>query len=91
MPTTVIRRNEHIIAAALAEETILLNAENWTYVQFNETAVRIWECLDEPRRLEDIVTDLLAEYAVEKPTCLRQVQEFAREMSGRGFIIVEEG
>jgi len=88
-PTTRLRRNKDIIATAVGEETILLNAVNWTYVHFNETATRIWERLDESRSVGDIVTTLMSEYEVDEPTCQREVQDFADEMSGRGFVVVE--
>jgi hypothetical protein len=90
LATTIIRRNDNIIAAAIAHETVLLNADNWTYAQFNETASRIWESLDEPRSVADIVAALLAEYAVDELVCRREVQDFAQDMSGRGFIIAED-
>jgi hypothetical protein len=89
-PTTILRRNQEIIAAAVGEETILLNSANWTYVHFNETATRIWECLGESRSVRDLVTTLMAEYEVDESTCQRQVQDFAQEMSGRGFVVVAE-
>ena len=88
---TVLRRNQDIIAAAVGDETILLNAANWTYVRFNETATRIWECLDVPKSVGEIATTLVAEYTVEESACERDIQEFALEMSGRGFVIVEAG
>jgi len=85
-PATVIQRNPDIIAAAVGEETILLNAVTWTYVHFNETAAKIWECLDRPRSVGEIVATLTADYAIDADACAREVQEFAEGMSGRGFI-----
>lgn len=85
--TTTIRRNPDIIAAGLGDETILLNASTWTYMHLNETATRIWEHIAETRSIPDLVRDLTAEYDVDEDACRRDVQEFAQELSGRGFVI----
>jgi hypothetical protein len=89
MSSIVIRRNADIIAAGLAEETVLLDAKSWTYARFNDTATRIWEALDEPRSVDTVISTLMRDYAVDRPTCERDVEEFIDEMSSRGFIIVE--
>jgi hypothetical protein len=82
-----LRRNEEIIAAGLGEETILLNANTWTYVHLNETATRIWERLGETRNVDELVELLTAEYDIDPRTCRREVQAFADEMCGRGFVV----
>ncbi len=88
MPTTtLLRRNQDIIAAGLADETILLNASTWTYVHFNETATKIWELLGQPRTADDVVTALMNDYSIDRPTCEREVEAFVEEMAGRGFIV----
>lgn len=88
-PATRIRRNSDIIAAGLSEQTILLDPKDWTYVNFNETAARIWEALDEPRSVDSLVEALMRDYAVDRSTCEREVEAFVSDMSGRGFIVIE--
>jgi hypothetical protein len=87
--TAELRRNPDIIAACMGDETILLNASSWTYMHLNETATRIWERIEAPRRLDELVEELSAEYDVEPSVCRAQVQEFAEEMCGRGFVVIE--
>jgi Coenzyme PQQ synthesis protein D (PqqD) len=88
-PETLIRRNPDIIAAGIAEQTILLNPKDWTYVHFNETAARIWEVIDEPRTVGSVVDALTRDYAVERSTCEREAAEFVRDMSERGFVLID--
>ena len=88
-PDTLLRRNPDIIAAGIAEQTILLNPKDWTYVHFNETAGRIWEALDEPRSVSSLVDVLIRDYAVDRSTCEREAAAFVRDMSERGFLIVD--
>lgn len=88
LPTTIVRRNDDIIAAGLADATILLNATTWTYANFNETAARIWETLDAPRSIDALVSALMDGYDVDRGTCEREVVAFVDEMSKRGFIVV---
>jgi hypothetical protein len=88
-PATRIRRSSDVIAAGMAEETILLNPADWTYVHFNETAARIWEALDEPRSVDEVVERLRRDYAVDRAACEREVEAFVSDLAARGFIIVE--
>jgi hypothetical protein len=88
-PPTPIRRNSDILAAGVGTETILLDPTDWTYVTLNETAARIWEALDEPRSVEEVVESLVRDYEVDRTTCDREVATFVREMSGRGLLVVE--
>jgi hypothetical protein len=88
-PDAVIRRNADIIAAGIAEQTILLNPKGWTYVHFNDTAARIWEALDEPRTIGALVETLMRDYAVDRPTCEREAAAFVVDMSERGFVIID--
>jgi hypothetical protein len=90
-PGTRLRRNPDIIAADVSGETILLNPETWVYVHFNETAARIWECLDEPRRLDALVGTLVAEYQVNPSDCAHAIEEFVAGLSESGLLIVEDG
>jgi hypothetical protein len=86
---TRLRRNADVIAAGIAEQTILLNPKDWTYVHFNETAARIWEVLAEPRSVGAVIEALMCDYAVDRPSAEREVAEFLDDMSRRGFVVVE--
>jgi len=90
-PATTLRRNPDIIAAEVGEETILLNPETWVYVHFNETAARIWQCLDEPRTLDALVRTLVAEYQVDAADCAQAIEEWVADLSEGGVLIVEDG
>lgn len=86
---TTIRRNVEILSAGVDEDEILLDPSVWTYVFLNETAARIWNVLDSPRSIEDVVESLLRDYEVDAATCEREVEEFVGDMSRRGVLIVD--
>lgn len=88
-PDSRIRRNTDVIAAGVASETILLDPSDWTYVHFNETAARIWEALDEPRTIANVIETLMRDYAVDRSTCEAEVGSFVAEMSRRGLIVID--
>lgn len=88
-PGPHIRRNSDILAADVADETVLLDPSGWVYISCNETAARIWQSLDRPRTHDEVVDSLLSDYDVDRATCAREVGEFVREMAGRGLIVVE--
>jgi coenzyme PQQ synthesis protein D (PqqD) len=88
-PSTRIRRNSGILAAGVADETILLDPADWTYISCNETAARIWEALDRSRMISEVVDMLQVDYDVDRATCEREVAAFVDELSSRGLLVVE--
>ena len=87
--TTILRRNGDVIAAGMAQQTILLNVSTWTYADFNETATKIWELLDRPRTMDAVVSALMRDYAVDRATCEGELGAFVDDMARNGFIVVE--
>lgn len=71
----VIRRTE-LPSTELQGETVLLSLEAQSYFGLRATSRRIWQMLEQPCTLEQILATLLSEYEVDRQRCEREVAAF---------------
>ena len=60
-----LSRNPEICAAELDGEMCLFNPEQAEYLNLNGTGSSIWNLLDAPAELEELICELQARYAVD--------------------------
>ncbi|MGH7665409.1 MAG: PqqD family protein [Gemmatimonadaceae bacterium] len=77
------------ISCDLADEAVILSLATGEYFGLNPVAARIWNLVQQPRRVADIRETLLAEYAGVSPEeCTEQMLALLEEMVGLGLITV---
>ena len=84
---SIIARGSDFVATKVGDQTMMMSISAGKYFAVAETAQRIWELLDQPRSIGDIVAVLTQEYDVAQPECLAQVTAFARDLHDHGLII----
>ncbi len=62
------------------EEAVLLHLKTQHYYSINETGVAVWECLDEPRSLDEIAAALTASYEVEHAEARAFAESFVTDL-----------
>jgi hypothetical protein len=75
----VIRRSE-LPGTELHGETVLLSLEQQSYYGLRSTSQRIWQLLEQPCTLQQILDALLLEYDVERQQCEREVGDFMQRL-----------
>ena len=81
-----LSRNPEICAAELDGEMCLFNPENAEYLNLNGTGSSIWNLLDAPTELEELICNLQARYAVDPETCRHETEVFVAEALKRGML-----
>jgi hypothetical protein len=61
------------ISCVLGEEAVVLSLENGVYYGLNPLASRVWELVQEPVTIREILTSLLSEYEIEESTFTRDL------------------
>lgn len=77
---TIVVQASGLVAADLDGEKVMLSIEKGQYFSLNGVAGRIWELLEKPLTVREIVAVLQKEYAVEAETCQVEVLEFLKEL-----------
>ena len=75
-----------ILHSKIDEEVILMSIEADSYFGLDPIASRIWELLEQPLDLDELVEKLMEEYEVDAETCRQDVQALLEDMQGRGLI-----
>jgi hypothetical protein len=74
------------VFANVGGEIVILNEEEGAYYGLEGVGARVWELLQEPRSVEEIVEALMREYDVEETRCRHDLADLLEEMSRRGMV-----
>ncbi|MCP9910277.1 PqqD family protein, partial [Cyanobium sp. BA20m-p-22] len=69
-----------------AGDASLFNPENAQYLNLNSTGSSIWNLLEAPAELEELIFTLQARYAVDPETCRHETEVFVAEALKRGML-----
>ncbi len=85
-PDTVIVARKDQVSTPLNQETVLLNLKSGKYYSLNRVGGVIWELLQTPRTLSQIVDALQHRFDVDRARCENDVKEVIESLSDAGFI-----
>ena len=89
-PGTVVRRREGLLSNELGPlETVMLDIERGTYFGVRHVAKDIWDRLEQPTVVEELVEDLRVQYEVDEETCRTDVDQFLMALADHGLLEVE--
>jgi len=86
---TTISRAEGFTTAPVQDELMMLNVEQGAYYSLDPIAAEIWNMLENPLTVNEIVANLLKRYDVSPEQCAEDVLAFLGEMLGNGMILIK--
>lgn len=84
--TTRYRRTDSVSFTELDGEIICLNLEAGQYVGMRDVGQTIWERLDEPRGLDDLLRHVTDEYDVAPDVAASDINAFLTELVEAGLV-----
>ena len=75
-PETVISQIEEIVASDIDGETVMMSVENGKYYGLDDIGSHIWELIERPVKVSDLINTLIERYDVDHETCERDVLKF---------------
>ncbi len=84
---TIIRRNESLLFSKMDEEVVMLSIENSEYYGMNNVGSRIWELIEHPQKVGDLIQLLTKEYEVEQKECENDVLFYLDELLKKNVIL----
>lgn len=82
------RRNPDIVDGALDGNQVMMHLDSEMYFGLNPIAKRIWEMIDEPRNLDELVVGLMEEYDVDYLQCKEEVTVFLEKAVKNEIILL---
>ncbi len=86
MPDTMSVKAKDVMIVDLSDEAVILNTDNWVYYGLNGMGYRIWNLIQEPKRIDEIKSMILGEYDVDSAVCEQDLLTFIRNMADQGLV-----
>ena len=85
-PDTVVVALKEQVSTPLDREMVLLNLKSGKYYSLNRVGGVIWELLQKPQTLSQIIDSLLDRFDVDRARCESDVREVIASLADAGFI-----
>ncbi|MDF1572513.1 MAG: PqqD family peptide modification chaperone [Bacteroidales bacterium] len=86
---SVVQRNPAQEFSKIDEEIIMLNVNKGEYYALNDVASRIWEMIDTPVQVNDLLNKLIEEYEIDTQTCQQDTLRCLEDFRNKSIIIIE--
>ena len=84
--TVVVATGEQVSGDLPDGEVVILNLKDSVYYGLNEVGGRIWEMIQEPTPVGEVVDALLNEYAVDRERCTQEVVDLVTALADKGLV-----
>jgi hypothetical protein len=84
--TVVVATGEQVSGDLPDGEVVILNLKDSVYYGLNEVGGRIWELIQEPTAVGDIVESLLNDYDVDRERCAQEVIDLVIDLADKGLV-----
>ena len=84
-PSQKIIRHNDMISAEIGGEAVMMSIEKGAYFGLNPVATRIWDLIEQPKSLAELIAVIFEEYEVTPEQCEADVREFSADMIERGL------
>ncbi|KHE69229.1 lasso peptide biosynthesis PqqD family chaperone [Halobacillus sp. BBL2006] len=88
--TQWVSQKEGNIVSDMNGERVMLSIENGKYYNLGELGGEIWDLIEEPIPINQVIERLLYQYEVERNVCEVQVQNFLNQLYNENLIAIEE-
>jgi hypothetical protein len=87
---SVIRRQPEVNAADSDQDIIMVSLATGHYYGLSDVARKIWEAIEYPKRVSDLLCDLTASYEIDGSSCEEQTLFFLEALHQEGLLEVKD-
>src|SRR5262245_11503610 len=87
---SIITATRDQVSCDLAGETAILDLKSGQYYGLNAVGARIWDLVQEPKSIADVMRVILAEYEVEAESCERDISALIEDLHAKGLIDLKD-
>ena len=88
---SIVQRYSDLMSADVDEDTVMVNVETGFYYAVSDVARAIWEAIERPTRISDLIDDLSATHDVDRSECEEQTLAFLETMLAERLLQVSDG
>lgn len=87
---SIIQRDPEVITAEADQDLIMVSIATGHYYGLSDVAREIWEAIETPKRISDLVADLNASYQVDSNSCEEQTLSFLKALLDEHLLQVKD-
>jgi len=85
---SVVTRNVNLVTTNIDGEIVMMSIDNGEYYGLDETGTRIWELLETPQPIHQLIQQLLEEFDVAPDECQADTLDFLDELLQKELISI---
>lgn len=85
-PDTVLQRRNDLLFNEIDGEVVMLSVENSEYYGMDKVGSRIWELIQHPITLKDLVYKLMGEYEINEEQCISDTISFLNKLNNKKLL-----
>lgn len=79
-------KSDKQVSCEMEGDAVILHIEDGVYYELDEVGNFIWQQLDSPVTINEIVDKILTEYDVDREQCEKDTQEIIQQLSENGLV-----
>ncbi|MFS0822765.1 lasso peptide biosynthesis PqqD family chaperone [Bacillus sp. 1P02SD] len=81
-----VSQSEGNIVSNMGEEKVMLSVQNGKYYNLGEIGGEIWDLIESPKSVNEVISSLVNDYDVTQTECEEQVQSFLEHLYNEKLI-----
>ena len=86
----VVKVTQDQVSCQLSGEAVILHLADGVYYGLNPVGARIWQLIQQPRRVSELVEIILSEYDVEEARCKQDVAALLETLASKRLIEIRD-
>lgn len=86
---SIVSQKEDIDVTELNGEKVMMNLDKGKYFMLNETGSVIWDAINEPKSISEIIESIINEYDIDKETCQSKVLEYLEKLNHEELVFIK--
>jgi hypothetical protein len=87
----IVQRDPEIIAAEMDQDLVMVSIASGSYYGVSDVARAIWETIEHPKKVSDLIDDLTSAYNVDRSKCEEETLLFLRDLLTEHLLQVRDG
>jgi ethanolamine ammonia-lyase large subunit len=85
-----VQRDPDVIAAEADRDLVMVSIANGLYYGVSDVAREIWETIERPMKISDLIDDLADKYNIDRTTCEQETLSFLEDLRTEGLLKVSD-
>ncbi len=88
--STMLRAADDVLRRSAGVETVLLDLDSEEFYGLDGVGARVFDLLEQPSRLDDVIDTVLAEYDVDRKTLATDVTALVAELLEKKLLVIDD-